>query len=309
MKDIFSVRLRLAMAATTLACAASAASAQASASSRGTDSLPRDLVVALLRTSYGGGARDAEFFVGKVPPVLEPYLYIPKDARVLGGYTSSFGTTVAFTVRGMKYEDVAGEYYREQLKLGWTPPPSANDLRGWGFQPAPTASPAGGLEFCHIGQSLQIMPSVDMGVMTLIAQVQNFGGRCSMTNRSVVGGRTPAPTALPLLFNPAATNMNTQACIQYQVPTTGISSTSERIEASDSPTRLLDYFGKQLADSGWTVSGTNVVRRQWTRPDTASMVREVTVTMTPYAGPTGASCADVTMSVRMVPASQIKRCK
>src|SRR5689334_11531619 len=90
-----------------LLCATSTAGAQVFVSSSGPargggpDSLPRELVTALLRMSTGGSSRDAEFFVGKVPPVIEPYLYVPPGARVLGGYSSYTGTTVAMVVHNM----------------------------------------------------------------------------------------------------------------------------------------------------------------------------------------------------------------
>jgi hypothetical protein len=310
-----SIVLRQAFAA--LLSAASAAGAQAVAFSMGPsrgggpDSLPRELVTALLRTSYGGSASDAEFFVGKVPPAIEPYLYVPPGARILGGYSSFSGTTVAMAVQNMNFQDVAAMYAREQPKLGWSAPPTAFDMRGWGFQPPPGASMMGGLDFCHIGQSLQIMPSPDGANTYIVAQVQNFGGRCSAPNRSMTGGRAPAAPAAPAyptVINPVGANMNAQVCNQPFVPTLGGSSTSERLQTVESAAGLLDYFAKQLADSGWaSAPATPMARRQFTRPDSAGNRRELTLTATPAPSSPGTTCLDVNMSVRVVPAVQIRR--
>src|SRR5437763_211583 len=106
-----------AVAATAAMAMPHAASAQQRARS---DSLPRDLVEALLRPGggslYGGGT---DFFVGKLPPAIEPYLYVPRGARVLGGMTSITGLTAVLLVPPGA-EDVTAVFQRELPKLGWT---------------------------------------------------------------------------------------------------------------------------------------------------------------------------------------------
>jgi len=294
--------------------AASTAGAQVFVSSSnaprggGPDSIPRELVAALLHTSYGGGGPDLEFFVGKVPPTVEPFLYVPPGARILGGYSSFSGTTVALVVRNMNYQEVGAMYGREQPKLGWSPPPSAGDLRGWGFIPAQGSGMTNGLEFCHIGQSLQIMPSQEGTNTYIIAQVQNLGGRCSMPNRSLTGGRTTPQTVLPTVTNPVGVNMNPQVCSQPYVPVVGTSGTTERLETNDSPSKLLDFFARQLADSGWKPApAAATARRQFARPDSVGNSRELTLTATQFTSTSGGSCLDVNMSVRVVPFTRIRR--
>lgn len=277
---------------------------QPSRTATGPDSIPRDLVLALLRqTGVGSGT---EFFVGKVPPALEPFMYIPRGARVLGGYTSPYSTTVVLSMPSVPFEQIGPMFGRELQKLGWAPPPSYDDLRGWGFVPSATANATGsGLEFCHIGQSLQIMPSTDGPTTTVVAQVQNFGGRCSLTNRSSAGGR-PAPSILPTVTNPVGALMNGNTCLVQFLPQAAPAGTSERLQTAMSPSQLLEHFGKQLADSGFaTVNNVPAaVRRQWTRPDSTGATREVTITATPMTGNNTAGCMDVSMSVRVLPAAR-----
>ncbi len=284
-----------------LALAASVLAAQPSSRSSGSpDSIPRELVEALLRQSQFGGLRP-EFTIGRIPASLAPFLYVPSNARVLGGVSASSGTTVAFVVPGMSIEEVRATYTREQPKLGWTPPPTIEDMRGWGFMPSGGAyGGASGLEYCHVGQSLQITPMPTPGGMQILATVTNFGGRCT-TRSAFVRLPTSTTTLLPALENPLGSTMNGRACFGASTISTGMTGTSERLETTLSPGQLLEQFAKELGDSGWRQgAAANGARRMWTRPDSIG-VRELTLTAIPIAG-TG--CQDVTMNVRRVPKPQ-----
>jgi hypothetical protein len=269
---------------------------------RVSDSLPREFVEALLRSSMGffpgSGSR---FVVGAVPTSLAPYLFVPANARVLGGIESPTLTVAVLSVP-MSYDDVRMTYQREQQKLGWTPPPSFEAMRGWGFMPAPgTMSGGSGLEFCHIGQSLEIsVNSESTGMSQLTATVRGFGGRCSMEVRA--GGRPPGVADLPTLTNPAGSAMNPQTCTSGPFMTTGAGGTAERLQTSLTPQQLLDFFARQLSDSGWTAGQTTTtIRRTWTRPEnTTGIVSELTVTAGPLLNsPVG--CHEVSMQLRRVP--------
>jgi hypothetical protein len=299
-----SARLIFAALACMLAPGAMAQNAQ-NAPAGGPELIPRDLAEALLRPyigfSFNGGGA---FVVGKVPPSLAPYLYIPANAHVIGGIETPTTTIAVFTVP-MPWEQVRIVYGREEPKLGWTQPPTYDAMRGWGFMPAPGTGPSGdGYEYCHIGQSLRISPSYSTAEVTQVtATVQNFGGsRCGLQQQNVGGRPTPPPGA-PTVFNPDGSQMNAQTCLQFAGLGSISSTTSERLQTSLSPGQLLDYFARQLADSGWKGATTEPgARRTWTRPDTGGLTRELTMTALPATNATKSTdCRDLTMTVRLVP--------
>ena len=262
----------------------------------GVDSLPRELVEALLRPYYGFyPASGSAFVVGHVPASLAPYFFVPPGSRVLGGIETP-STTIVVLSTSMSTEELRAAYRREQLRLGWAPA-SAAGYRGWGFVPAPGASPDGGLVFCHIGQSLQIMPYQSPSQpLVVTATVQNYGSQCSSQVRMM----TPSSVMeLPVLMNPQDAAMNDRVCLGSNNTFAGGNGTGERLQTNLSPTQLLDHFSRQLADSGWSASPPVAgVRRVWTRPDTGGMSRELTLTITPLSS---AGCQDLSLQVRRVP--------
>ena len=303
MRRLLPVARVVAAAAT---CALAPVAAAQNSSAAGPEMIPRELAEALLRPyvgfSFGGGG---DFVVGKVPPILEPYLYMPANAHVIGGIQTQSTTIAVFTVP-MPMDQVRTVYAREEAKLGWTQPPSFDAMRGWGFMPAPgTTSSGDGYEYCHIGQSLRIVPSYSNGGVTQVtATVQNFGGsRCGLQQQNI-GGRPVPPPGAPTVFNPDGSQMNAQACQQFGGFGALSSATSERLQTSLSSAQLLDYFARQLSDSGWKGTAAEPgARRTWTRPDTGGLTRELTITALPATNANqNADCRDLTMTVRLVPA-------
>ena len=264
----------------------------------GPDLLPRELVEALMRagvTTYPGDG--SEFVVGRVPTALAPFLYVPRNATVLGGLENTNNTVAIFNVR-MTREELRATYASELPKLGWTPATGRGGYPGWGFMPAPGTGPTGsGLEYCHIGQALQINPTETPsgGGLSVTAVVRSYGGAC--------GGRTPvfvnnsSPPDLPVLVNPPDAGINQTACYQPQVLGVASGGTSERLKTSIPADKLLDHFARQLADSGWSPAGAPAasIRRTWTHADTSSTIRELTLTITPS---TVSGCQEVSMQVR-----------
>jgi len=266
--------------------------------STGPDSLPRELVEALLRSgisAYGGDG--SEFVVGRVPTSLAPFLYVPRDANVLGGVENSSNTVAVFKVR-MTSEELRGVYGRELPRLGWTSS-SGRPGMGWGFAPAPGSGPTGsGLEYCHIGQSLQITPNETPSGLTVTAVVRNYGGACA--GRVAFVPASPSGVAMPSLINPPDASMNQPGCYQPQPLGVGSGrSMSERLETSITADKLLEHFARQLADSGWSPAGQQAasVRRTWTRADAGGTIREITLSITPLAN---SACQEVSMQVREV---------
>jgi len=267
--------------------------------------LPRELVEALVQP-YVGGPSGTEFFVGKVAPALQPFLFVPSSARVIGSMASPTSTTVVMTAP-LNPMEIKAQYEREQPKLGWTHPPTANATRGWGFGPPPSAMPEGaGSEFCHVGQSLRVIPFPNApGSTRIVVTVQNFGGRCQMSDRVVFIGGQPPRVAMPALENPLGAPMNPVGCSRAGSIGSQMASMSERLETSMTPMQLLDHFGKQLADSGWTASAQTspTLRRTWTRADSGNTVREAMLQIAPLQDAArGTTCEEIVLSVRQLPA-------
>jgi hypothetical protein len=283
------------IAAAWLAASAVGAAAQG-VPPAGPDSLPRELVEALLRPYlglYSGGA--SGFVVGHVPASLAPFFFVPPGARVLGGIETPTTTVVVLSVP-MSVDDVRSAYRREQLRLGWTMPSPAG-ARGWGFVPAPGMGQDGTLTFCHIGQSIQIVPyQMSSQPLIVTATVQNYGTSCGTQIR--FGMQASTAVELPLLMNPQDAGMNDRACLSSNLSLVGSNGTSERLQTKLSPTQLLEHFSRQLSDSGWSASpALAAVRRVWTRPDSGGAARELTLTITPSAV---SGCQELSMQVRRV---------
>lgn len=287
------MNLRIAGAAL-LVTASVTAPAQSVPASR-VDSLPRELVEALLRPYFGfyPGSGSA-FVVGRVPASLAPYFFVPPGSRVLGGIEGP-STTVVVLSTPMSTEELRAAYRREQLRLGWTPA-SGPGYRGWGFVPAQGASPDGGLVFCHIGQTLQITPYQSPSQPLLVtATVQNYGSQCSTQARMM---SPSVGMELPVLLNPQDAAMNDRVCLGSNTTLGGGNGTGERVQTSLSAPQLLDHFSRQLADSGWSASPPLAgVRRIWTRPDTGGTMRELTLTITPLSA---AGCQELSLQVRRI---------
>ena len=264
----------------------------------GPDSLPRELVEGLLRvgvSTYPGDG--SEFVVGRVPPSLAPFMYLPAHARVLGGLQNANNTVVIFKAP-LSREELRVAYARELPRLGWTPSTGRNGYAGWGFMPAPGTGPNGtGLEYCHIGQALQINPVETPSGLSVAAVVRNFGGACG--GRSPVFATPPGLTEMPILVNPPDMPMNQPECSQPTVLGVAMRATTERLTTSTPADKLLEFFARQLADSGWTSAGPSgaSVRRTWTHADTGGVARELTLSIAPSAVP---SCQEVSMQVRQI---------
>jgi len=263
----------------------------------GSDSLPRDLVEALLRPYYGSvSAGGSGFVIGRVPADLVPYLYVPPGARVLGGVETSSRTVVVLSVTA-PLDELRSAYRREQLRLGWTSPVAPS--QGWGFVQAPGTGPdINSLVFCHIGQSLQIVPysaPSSGGPLVVTATVENYGSSCQSRVRFVPS--TTFATDLPVIFNPDGAAMNSRACYPPNVSASGVNASGERLETKLSPVQLLAHFSRQLSDSGWTAASSSgaAVKGVWTRPDTGELTRELTLTITPSPA---AGCQDLLLQVR-----------
>lgn len=259
------------------------------------DSIPLALASALV--SAGGFAGEPQILVGSVPEWVTPKLFVPPGGRILG--SAFLGTTlVAVVTLESASDSILADVRRGLLQRGWTVPPPTPVYSGGGFRPATTAingNPYARDILCDDQQMLTATATRRRGIATDITlRIISTAGFsvCRPSQPYVPAVRSPMPT----LYNPAGVNdarMNNECASANSVSTTG---TSTLLRTPMTPDALLEHYGKQMLDSGWTSSAERgVVGRTWTRPDSAGTPIEVTLTVT-TGRETG--CRDVNMQVR-----------
>ncbi|HVX41908.1 MAG TPA: hypothetical protein VHB25_20270 [Gemmatimonadaceae bacterium] len=266
------------------------------------DSVPYETTVALIAAySYG---TDPQLMIGGMPEWAAQRLYVPPNGRVLGSaYLGSTATAVISLPVGndsAAMAEVRGEFARR----GWTAPPTTSFGNG-GFRPAALA---------NIGRQPPTRISVCSGEYSLIADVRRHAGsalyltyRLSNAPNGICHSpvRPPMPVAytqprFPTLYEPETINdgKGNTPCFPQTMP--GGGGTASRFRTAMPRDRMLEYFGKQLADSGWTRLRDSVpvtVTSAWTRPDSTGAPQVLTLTIsTPY-GVTDAQCQEAQMNI------------
>jgi hypothetical protein len=267
--------------------------------SDGPDSVPRALVEALIdplgmtRMIAGGRPR---LVVGAVPSGLAQRFWIPPGATVLGGMESS-GLGVVVIHSTLPRDSLIAGYRREQPRLGWTAPQDPQPRAMMGFVPAAAATTLNdqnGTVFCSGGTTLSIgVAPVDPGTWEINATAIAIGtnDRCQpVTSRVAPAWRAQYPT---LTNPPSSGNGFGQGCAYWNSSGGG---GSTRLQTTMTLDDVLAHYGKQLADSGWTPTGTQTTTRGWSRRDSTGAVTEIVLTA--QAQTTGPSCVDVRMEVR-----------
>jgi hypothetical protein len=259
------------------------------------DSVPLELAAALV--SAGGFANEPQILVGSMPEWIASRIYVPSAARVLG--SAFLGTTVVAVVSLPAASDsVLVEFKRELLQRGWkTPQPTPN--YGGGFRPA-TLSAADAsltrLTLCNDQQTLTASAARRRGTTTDVTFRVIGNGTYSLCRPPQIPmgmARSPFPT----LFNPpnaADARMNGD-CSSTLMGSTGTGTTLRTSMTAES---LLDHYGRQLQDSGWTVAGerASIVGRSWTRPDSSGAPVETVITISTPARDPG--CRELNLQVR-----------
>ena len=283
------------LAAVTLSFLAAAGNAQEPRRLAEPDSIPLELASALV--SAGGFAGEPQILVGSVPEWIAPRLFVPAGGRILG--SAFLGTAmVAVVTLPSAPDSILADVRRGLMQRGWAAPPPAQMYSGGGFRPAVTAingNPYARDVLCNNDQMLTVTATRRRGVATDITMRV-----ITTTGFSVCRPSPPYPSAarspMPTLYNPAGANdarMNNE-CVSSNYTSSMGSGTMLRTPMT--PETLLDHYGKQLADSGWTSSAErSVVGRTWTRPDSTGAPVEVTLTIT-TGRETG--CRDINMQVR-----------
>jgi hypothetical protein len=262
------------------------------------DSVPRALAEAVLdplgtmRMFAGGQLR---LVVGTLPAGLARRLWLPPGSTVLGGLESS-GLGLAIIHAPMSGDSLAAAFLREQPKLGWTLPPPRRPTAMMGFVAAPE-SPSGGdaagTTFCSGGTTLTIgVKPVDPLTWEIRAMAMDVSSdRCRPTTVRVT---QPPNQQYPSLLNPPGSGNG------FGVPCGNFSSNGSggqtRLQTMMTADEVFAHYGKQLADSGWTPTPTQLTARSWTRRDSTGALVEITLRVRSEPASTG--CLEVQMDVR-----------
>lgn len=260
------------------------------------DSIPLDLAAAL--ASAGGFGAEPQILVGSAPERITSRIYMPNGSRILGS-ASSGSTVVAIVVMPAASDTVLGELKPEFLKRGWKNPPPPPNFGGGGFRSAPVPvnqGPTTRLTLCSDQEMLTATSARHRGATTSITyRLTSVTGYspCRLPQLPASVGRSPFPT----LYNPASasdTRMNGD-CSSTLGGSLGTGTMLRTTMASDA---ILDHYGRQLVDSGWTAlngQGT-IAGRTWTRADSAGAPVEVSISVATSARDAG--CREVSLQVR-----------
>ena len=228
--------------------------------------IPRELLVSAL-TVYGGygAARPPDVQVGEIPADIRSQLPDLSGMNVIGTVTMPYGTTVVLGAA------IPSDSLRHMLERA---------LKAKGFEPAkPIAreGPSSGQGFIASPDRSTVWCSPRS---SLVASTESRGSGASVA-RIVVGqyaavGRCPQQNVivnvvsdfsmLPTLYDPEGASSNTQKC--GRVYRSSSSNGIRNIMALElAPSSILDHYGKQLRDSGWTRADTLAtgvrVTRSW----------------------------------------------
>jgi len=295
MKSLTSSVLAACIAAIALVTPTRAARSQEPRRLVTADSIPLELAAALV--AAGGFGAQPQILVGSMPEWVTNRLYVPPGARVLG--SAFLSTTVVSVVTMPAASDtVIAEFKDELLRRGWQNPPTPPTFSGGGFRSAPTTQdgPLTRLTLCHDQQTLTATAARRRGTVTDVTFriiASSTYSVCHPPQIQTGMGRSPFPT----LINPPS---STDARMTGDCSSTlmGSSGTSTTLRTPMSADALLDHYGKQLQDSGWTASGerASIVGRTWTRADSSGAPVESVITVATPARDSG--CRELNLQVR-----------
>ncbi len=272
--------------------------------------IPRDLVEALVSGMSLGAPI---IVVGELPPALSGKVFIPSGARILGGTYSNAGAT-AVLVSSESSDSLSAQLRRELPKLGWTPfsPPTRSSFMTWGFADPPGRAlasssvsmgqmPGDMMMYCGLGSTLniQIQP---VGITDHRIRFTTGGSNiCAIMAQQQVemlrvrSGADPFPGGrAPILTNPPNAR-DAGACPTLDRNGPG---GSTRLNTTMTTDDLFAFYGKQLADSGWSPVGTVAITRDWARTDSTGSRQIVGFRIrTPADAP---NCREVDMDVRSI---------
>jgi len=234
-------------------------------------SVPFELAAALAATG-GFSNGSPQILVGAIPEWARDRLPLPAHATVLGSAYRGNDVTVAISLP-LPADSAVGELVRHFTAQGWTLPPGSRRESSGGFRPAlrEVVSPPRQALLCGAQLNLYIAPTRREPARSTVTVRMNSAPRMGVcTTPPVVDDDRPS---LPTLYDPEAVTPSYAGCEDRRRGAG--SGTSTRFRTAMSADAILDHYGRQLADSGWTAmpGAKRTVTRTWSRPDSAGRQR------------------------------------
>lgn len=257
------------------------------------DSIPFELARDLLAAGWFGG--EPQILVGSAPAWVDRLLYVPNGGHVLG--SAFLGQSVVAIVQVPPGADTSTTTLKSEfLRRGWSVPPIPT-YGGGGFRPASSLM-ISSHTFCADQHVLNAYTRQHAGTdVFLVEHISTSQGYsvCHPPQPPQPMLRSPFPM---LIEPPIAPGLPSTSDCRVG-GTSNSMGTGATIRAAMSPRELLDYFGRQLADSGWqsmAPAGSTVIGR-WAIADIVGTHREVTLTVTPSQN--DVDCVQAYMEVRL----------
>ena len=284
-------------AAALVSIALSGANAQETRRLAEAESIPLELASALIAAGPLGG--EPQILVGSMPEWAATRLVMPRGSRVVGA--ASFGMTIVAVVGVVGETDSTIINLKNGfLQRGWKNPPPPPTYGG-GFRPSPTppsptAAPTS-MMLCSDQQMLIVTAAhrrIGGGQITYRLYSASGTNQCNPPKLPPQAYRTPFPT----LYNPSSATEGYVGNV-CQSNNTGSNGTATILRSSMTADALLDHYGRQIVDSGWTSTPTQIAGRTWTKKDSTGAPIEMTLTISPMGK--DASCQRLELQVRTFP--------
>lgn len=269
-------------------------------------SVPAELALALAAGGGLGMTGEPELLVGALPQQFTSRVIAPRGARIVGGAAAG-NSVLAVLAIPTSSDSAVAQLERELRAQGWTSPDFGMNSGG-GFRPAPgerTAMASMRPMLCKDGNLLSLWPVREQAMSTtIVARLNTLSaggpatGPCAIRVQvtSTMGGPGPSRRPMfPTLFNPPGSgDMYANSRCR---PEGGNMGTQTELRSAMTAEQILDHYGRQLQDSGWTApkEGSPVVGRVWTRKDSLGVPRHLTLTV--ITSPLDARCRLVKLDV------------
>jgi hypothetical protein len=278
---------------------------QAQVLARQPDSVPTELALALASSGGLGSPADPQILVAQLPAQFTSVVQVPRSAKVIGSAYSA-ATTLAVISMPTQPDSALDHFGRALREQGWKEPQMMGYASGGGFRPALTdRNPMLNMRpmLCRDGAFLSYWVGREQAMTTtIIARLQSSpgmtpGGPCA-TRIQFVGSTASAPAAyrspFPTLYNPPGSGVGDPYQNSRCGPQ-GSTGTQTELRSAMTAEEILDHYGRQLQDSGWTrgAGSPQIIGRVWTRKDSLGTPRVLALTV--MTSPLDARCRTVKM--------------
>ena len=259
------------------------------------ESVPRELVDAMLRYSGGPLGASSQLVVGGVPDGLPKRFTVRPDARTVGSITTHGTTTVVIATTALA-DTVMADVTRQLRAAGWKAAPLAPAQRG--FQESEASIPH---IFCAGDTVVTVRAFGRLTGGTSVIATHAAGNPRACDPPPAVTPTRPPPE-LPTLRNPVGTDQTGSCNSRAPAMVSMGGSASTTLRTSLTPDSILAHYARQLRAGGWTQLPPQSYTSTWAQPDSSGAVVEAMLTVSPNRQTPG--CYVVNLGVRSVPGRQ-----